>query len=197
MDNDTEGSSKRLPMNDISNKLHAMVDEFVCNLSSKCDSLSTKVTDKNHELGEVNVGLTAATARRPISRTPSDILQGLKKPGDVQSTLRTEADGSLQRGQRRQGLDARSMRTSSGGECMAVKPLEDWSHPQWSHSFYDWHCNSEQQCTFQAPYCPQSDGYNQPKARLSPCTIWKILQSSCLPQLTETAGLRHRKLVHN
>ena len=62
MENDIEGSSKRLPMNDISNKLHAMVDKFVSNLSSKCDSLATKVTDKIHELGEVNVGLTAATA---------------------------------------------------------------------------------------------------------------------------------------
>jgi hypothetical protein len=119
-DNDTEGSSKRLPMHDISNKLHAMVDEFVSNLSSKCDSLATKVTDKNHEFGEVNVGLTTAMAQRSINRTPSDILQGLKKPRDIQSTFCTETDGSLQSGQRRQSLDACSIRTSNGGECMAI-----------------------------------------------------------------------------
>jgi len=35
---------ERPPMLDISNKLHALVDEFVSNLSSKCDSLAHNVS---------------------------------------------------------------------------------------------------------------------------------------------------------
>jgi hypothetical protein len=35
---------ERQPMLDISNKLHALVDEFVSNLSSECDSLTHNVS---------------------------------------------------------------------------------------------------------------------------------------------------------
>ena len=67
-------------MVDISNKLHAMVDEFVSNLSSECDSLANNVSAQALLYGARDRAPEAALAPRPSNRTATDILNGLRRP---------------------------------------------------------------------------------------------------------------------
>ena len=61
-------------MLDISNKLHAMVDEFVSNLTSECASLVHNVPSQVH--GNV------ANDSRPGNRTTQEVLKGLRRPSE-------------------------------------------------------------------------------------------------------------------
>ena len=67
-------------MHDISNKLHALVDEFVSNLSSECDSLANNICSQagKYEAGHI-VG-EAAPAPRLSNRTTLEVLKGLRRP---------------------------------------------------------------------------------------------------------------------
>jgi hypothetical protein len=106
-------------MLDISNKLHAMVDEFVSNLSSQCDSLVNNVSGQGHVHGAHDSETQAARAPRPGNRTTSQVLNGLRRPtdnhvGDAQNRdgkPRTEAAKSnLLEASRRSKDDVRSSR---------------------------------------------------------------------------------------
>ena len=68
-------------MLDISNKLHAMVDEFVSNLSSECDSLANNVSSQAQlYAAHDSAGPEAAKAPRLSNRTTTEVLNGLRRP---------------------------------------------------------------------------------------------------------------------
>lgn len=67
-------------MLDISNKLHAMVDEFVSNLSSECGSLANNVSGQRNLYVPHDTGPEEATAPRLSNRTTSKVLNGLRRP---------------------------------------------------------------------------------------------------------------------
>ena len=69
-------------MRDISNKLHALVDEFVSNLSSECDSLANNISSQASKHGQHTSGAEAATALRSSNRTTTKVLMGLRRPSD-------------------------------------------------------------------------------------------------------------------
>ena len=66
-------------MRDISNKLHALVDEFVNNLSSECDSLANTISSQASEAARI---VEAAMAPRSSNRTTTEVLNGLRRPSD-------------------------------------------------------------------------------------------------------------------
>ena len=67
-------------MLDISNKLHAMVDEFVSNLSSECDSLANNISGEAHPYVATDLAPADPKTPRPSNRTTSEVLNGLKRP---------------------------------------------------------------------------------------------------------------------
>ena len=67
-------------MLDISNKLHAMVDEFVSNLSSECDSLANNVSSQAQMYAAHDNGAEVAKAPRLSNRTTTEVLIGLRRP---------------------------------------------------------------------------------------------------------------------
>ena len=73
-------SAERPPMIEISNKLHAMVDEFVSNLSSECSSLANNISSQALMYAALDTGAQAAKAPRPSNRTTTEVLNGLKRP---------------------------------------------------------------------------------------------------------------------
>jgi hypothetical protein len=75
----------RPPMLDISNKLHALVDEFVSNLSSECDSLANTVSAQAHMYLANDSAKAAAKAPRQSNRTASEVLSSLKRPSESQT----------------------------------------------------------------------------------------------------------------
>ena len=72
--------SERPPMLDISNKLHALVDEFVSNLSSVHDSLANNVSAQAHVFFASDGAPNSAKTPRPSNRTATEVLNGLKRP---------------------------------------------------------------------------------------------------------------------
>ena len=79
-------------MHDISNKLHALVDEFVTNLSSECDSLANNICSKAGKYEAPDIVAEAAKAPRLSNRTTTEVLNGLRRPFDnhLTSTLNRE-----------------------------------------------------------------------------------------------------------
>ena len=67
-------------MVDISNKLHALVDEFVSNLSSECNSLAHNVSAEAHMYVAHDSALAGSQTQRTSNRTTSEVLNGLKRP---------------------------------------------------------------------------------------------------------------------
>jgi hypothetical protein len=72
---------ERQPMLDISNKLHALVDEFVSNLSSECDSLTHNVSAQAYMYDEQDSPTEGTQGSRANNRTTIEVLNGLKRPG--------------------------------------------------------------------------------------------------------------------
>lgn len=66
-------------MLDISNKLHALVDEFVSNLSLECDSLAHNVSTQVRIYVEHDSAAEATHGPMPNNRTASEVLHGLKR----------------------------------------------------------------------------------------------------------------------
>jgi hypothetical protein len=66
-------------MRDISNKLHALVDEFVSNLSSKCDSLANTISTQASKHARL---VEASKAPRLSNRTTTEVLNGLRRPSE-------------------------------------------------------------------------------------------------------------------
>lgn len=84
---------ERPPLLDISNKLHAMVDEFVSNLTSKCDSLANNISSQAHVHAAVDNGPEVAKAPRPSNRTTTEVLNGLRRPHGDSSTDTHDREG--------------------------------------------------------------------------------------------------------
>ena len=104
-------------MLDISNKLHALVDEFVNNLSSECDSLANNVTAE--ALMYVAHDSAPTQTQRPNNRTASKVLNGLKRPSGTLPTSSQNREGkshvqnaklNLQAGNNRNREDGRDVR---------------------------------------------------------------------------------------
>jgi hypothetical protein len=73
---------ERPPMIDISNKLHAMVDEFVSNLTSECESVVFHVSARGHKKVVGDSGPESPRAARPSNRTTQEVLSPLRRPSE-------------------------------------------------------------------------------------------------------------------
>lgn len=69
-------------MLDISNKLHALVDEFVSNLSSECDTLANNVSSQACKYVAPGPLAEPAPTPRQSNRTTSEVLNGLRRPSE-------------------------------------------------------------------------------------------------------------------
>lgn len=79
-------SPERPPILDISNKSHALGDEFVSNMYSECDSLANTVSAHAHMLLGNDIALESAMSQRPSNRTAAEVLNGLKRPAGIHVT---------------------------------------------------------------------------------------------------------------
>lgn len=75
--------SDRPTMLDISNKLHALVDEFVSHLSSVCDSLANNVSTTSQLYLAPFSSPSAGKSHRQSNRTAAEVLSGLKRPSEI------------------------------------------------------------------------------------------------------------------
>lgn len=107
-------------MLDISNKLHALVDEFVNNLSSECDNLANNVSAQAHMYLVHDLANEAANVPRPGNRTAAEVLSGLKRPSAVhvldtqhrgEKSPLNHAKASLKEGNRRRRDGVRGSQT--------------------------------------------------------------------------------------
>lgn len=80
-------------MRDISNKLHALVDEFVSNLSSECDSLANNISSQASKYVAHASGAEAALAPRLSNRTATEVLNGLRRPSIDSSVDKQRREG--------------------------------------------------------------------------------------------------------
>ena len=71
-------------MLDISNKLHAMVDEFVSNLSSQCGTLVSNASNHALMYAAQDSGPEADVVPRSSNRSPTEVLNGLRRPNGTQ-----------------------------------------------------------------------------------------------------------------
>ena len=85
---------ERPPMIDISNKLHAMADDFVLNLSSECNSLANNVSAQAHFYVGCASGSEVAKGPRQSNRTSTEVLNGLKRPCGSNVTGYHDKEGS-------------------------------------------------------------------------------------------------------
>ena len=99
-------------MIDISNKLHAMVDEFVSNLTSECDQVVNTVSAQGHMQVPHDRGSEATRAPRLSNRTAKEVLNGLRRPTDnpVVDVHGTECKSILLEGNRSSKDDGRISR---------------------------------------------------------------------------------------
>lgn len=86
-------------MADISNKLHALVDEFVSNLSSQCDSLANNISGQAGMYDAQNIVAEAAKTPRLSNRTTTEVLNGLRRPSDnpLSDTQHSQGKTSMDR----------------------------------------------------------------------------------------------------
>ena len=82
-------------MLDISNKLHALVDEFVSNLSSECVSITNNVSVEAHMYVAHDSALGGSQTQRSSNRTTSEVLNGLKRPTGNPLTSSHTREGNL------------------------------------------------------------------------------------------------------
>ena len=83
---------ERPPMIDISNKLHAMVDEFVSNLTSECESVVFRVSARGHKKVAEDSGPESPRASRPSNRTTQEVLSGLRRPSESHVPAKTNRE---------------------------------------------------------------------------------------------------------
>ena len=80
-------------MRDINNKLHALVDEFVSNLSSECDSLANNLSSQASSYSAHASGGDAAKAPRSSNRSTTEVLNQLRRPYDDPSVDKHQREG--------------------------------------------------------------------------------------------------------
>ena len=128
-------------MRDISNKLHALVDEFVGKLSSECDSLANNIPGEAHPYVAADSALATPRTPRPSNRTTSEVLNGLKRPSITHPTDSHHSEGmhnwqqakpKLQAGHcnnREEGRNLRHM-TDIKPKSVALQVFEDLISPK-------------------------------------------------------------------
>ena len=80
-------------MLDISNKLHALVDEFVSNLTSECDSLANNASTEANMHVAHDSAIVDGQTHRSSNRTTAEVLNGLKRPSGTPSTSSQHREG--------------------------------------------------------------------------------------------------------
>ena len=80
-------------MININNKLHALVDEFVSNLTSECDSLPNNVSAEAHMYVAHESAVAGSQTRRPSNRSTSEVMNGLKRPSNTPLTNSYSREG--------------------------------------------------------------------------------------------------------
>ena len=110
-------------MLDISNKLHALVDEFVSTLSSECDSLAHNISGQAQMYVAHDIGATATTTPRQSNRTTSEVLNGLRCPDGINSmdNLLSQVQSPVEHASR--DITGGTLRNRDGG--MNVRPVRD------------------------------------------------------------------------
>jgi hypothetical protein len=114
--------SERPPMLDISNKLHALVDEFVSNLSSECDSLANNVSAQAHMYLAHDSAPEAAKAPRQSNRTATEVLNGLKRPSGIRLMDSNHREGKSHMERAKVNLKEENSRSRDGGR--SSQPVE-------------------------------------------------------------------------
>ena len=113
-------------MRDISNKLHALVDEFVSNLSSECDSLANNISSQASKHVAHASGAEAAKAFRLSNRTTTEVLNGLRRPSVDSSVDKHQREGKSHVEQR--NLKWTSGNTNSIEEGRFVRRMRETKH---------------------------------------------------------------------
>ena len=103
-------------MLDISNKLHALVDEFVSNLSLECDSLANNISA--HMYVAHDSALEVVKTLRPSNRTTSEVLNGLKKPSGTHLTNSHHREDKSHVQHAKSNLKARNNRSKDEGRSL-------------------------------------------------------------------------------
>ena len=110
-----ESALERQPMIEISNKLHAMVDEFVSNMSSECDSLANNISSQAHTYAARDSGPEPAKAPRLSNRTTTEVLNGLRRPSSDNLTDPHHREGKFRMEHGTSKLQEGSIRNREGG----------------------------------------------------------------------------------
>ena len=106
---------ERPPMVDIGNKLHAMVDLFVSNLSSECDSLVNNVSTQQHMLVARTTVPEVATAPKSSNRTTTEVLDGLRRPSSSPTASNHPMEGGSQLEHRKSSMQEGKTINRDGG----------------------------------------------------------------------------------
>ena len=109
-------------MLDISNKLHALVDEFVSNLSSECDSLANNVSARAHMYLVDDTAPEVAKAPRHSNRTATEVLNGLVRPSGQHSMDSHHGEGKSPMEHPKAKVKERNSRGRDGGR--SSQPVE-------------------------------------------------------------------------
>lgn len=112
----------RPPMLDTSNKLHALVDEFVSNLSSECDLLANNVSAQAHVYLANDSAKPNTKAPRQSNRTASEVLNGLKRPFEIQTQDSLQRFGKSHMESAKANFKEEKVRSRDGGR--PSQPLE-------------------------------------------------------------------------
>ena len=102
-------------MIEISNKLHAMVDEFVSNMSSECDSLANNISTQAHSYATRDSGPDAVKTSRLSNRTTTEVLNGLRRPFGEHSTDPPHIEGKSRLAHGTSKLQDGNTRNREGG----------------------------------------------------------------------------------
>lgn len=117
----SDGLVGRPPMVDISNKLHALVDEFVSNLSSECNSLAHNVSAEAHMYVAHDSALAGSQTQRTSNRTTSEVLNGLKRPSPDPLTSSCNIEGKSEVQHLNTNLSGREQQKQRGGQRSALQ----------------------------------------------------------------------------
>ena len=103
-------------MLDMSNKLHAMVDEFVNSLTSVHETLANNASTEAHLYVARDRAVADAQTQRQSNRTTSEVLNGLKRPSSTPSSSSHHDPGKLHVEHVKLNLQARNNRLREEGK---------------------------------------------------------------------------------
>jgi hypothetical protein len=110
-------------MIDISSKLHAMVDEFVSNLTSECESVVFHCSARGHKNVVEDSGRESPRTARTSNRTTQEVLRGLIPPTESQVMAKTSREGKSHMEHGNSAMVEGDKRDSDNG-ISSLQPLE-------------------------------------------------------------------------